>query len=157
MNLILRSSVFVLFSSLMLSCGGSHDVEGPEVQVDGGWARAMPLIQEEGGAPMNSAVYLLLRNRGGSAHRLVGAETDAAERVEIHESRLVDDVMRMNEIDGVDVPPGGTVELRPGGIHLMLLGLTRALVDGDEIHLTLQFESLGELSVSVPVQLSGSG
>ena len=106
---------------------------------------------------MNSAAYLLLRNRGVSVHRLVGAETDAAERVEIHESRVVDDVMRMNEIDGVDVPPGGTVELRPGGIHLMLLGLTRALVDGEEIYLTLRFEPLGELSVSVPIQLSGGG
>ena len=117
----------------------------------------MPLIQEKGGAPMNSAAYLVLENRGISAHRLVGADTDAAERVEIHESLLVDDVMRMNMIDGVDVPPGGTVELRPGGIHLMLLGLTRALVDGEEIHLILRFEGLGKVPVSVPVQVTGGG
>ena len=117
----------------------------------------MPLLEGGVGIGTNSAVYLRLQNRGGIADRLMGGETSAAERVEIHESSMVDDVMRMNEIDGVDVPPGGTVELRPGGIHLMLLGLTRALVDGDEVHLTLQFESLGELSVSVPVQLSGGG
>ena len=115
----------------------------------------MPLIQEEGGAPTNSAAYLVLRNPGRVPDRLVGAVTDVAERVEIHESLLVEDVMRMQKIDGLAVPPNGAVELNPGGIHLMLFGLSRALVEGEKVDLTLRFERAGDISVSAPVQSAG--
>jgi len=154
---IRRSLVLILSSSMLLSCRGGSGVEAPEIRVEGGWARAMPLIQEEGGAPMNSAAYLILENRGRVDDRLIGAKTDVAERVEIHESLLVDEVMRMRRIDGVAVPSGGAVDLRPGGVHLMLQGLTRALIEGEEIGLILYFERLGMVSVSVSVQPAGSG
>jgi hypothetical protein len=153
MNPILRAVVFTMSGFLLMSCGEGGASGAPEIEVDCGWARAMPLMQEEGGAGTNSAVYFLLRNQGGVADRLMGVETSAAGSVEIHESRMVDDVMRMRKVDGPDIPPQGVVELKPGGLHLMLLGLTKSLVEGDKIHLTLHFQRSGELVVTVPVRL----
>lgn len=115
----------------------------------------MPLLQEEGGASTNSAVYFILRNGGEETDRLTGGETPAAAAVQIHESRMVDDVMRMERVDGLDIPPGGAVELKPGGLHIMLLGLTRSLVEGEEIDLTLHFLRSGKVVVTVPVRLLG--
>ena len=117
--------------------------------------RATSLIEEEGGAGTNAAVYLLLRNDGGEADRLTGGETPAARGVQIHESRMVGDVMSMERIDGLDLPAGDAVELKPGGSHLMLLGLTRSLVEGEEIDLTLHFLRSGDLAVTVPVRVVG--
>lgn len=124
---------------------------------EGEWIRAMPLVQGEGGAPVNSAAYLTIMNHGGAPERLVGAETPRASRVEIHESVLTDDVMRMRELDGVDIPAGGSVELAPGGIHIMLMGLTQPLVEGEDVELTLRFQRSGDLAVTAPVRATGEG
>jgi len=116
----------------------------------------MPLLEGEVGIGTNSAVYLRLQNRGGIADRLMGGETSFAEGLEIHESLMVDDVMRMREVDGLEVPSRGAVELKPGGTHIMLLGLTRSLLEGEQIDLTLRFQRSGDLTITVPVR-TGSG
>lgn len=115
----------------------------------------MTLIVEEGQTGTNSAVYLTLRNDGGEPDRLTGGETTAATSAQIHESRMVDDVMRMQRVDGLDIRPGEPVVLKPGGIHIMLLGLTKPLIEGEEIDLTLHFLRSDDLVVSVPVRLLG--
>jgi copper(I)-binding protein len=155
MNAILRPLVLTLSGVLLMSCGGSGGSDAPEIQVEGGWARAMPLMEEEGGAGTNSAVYFLLRNQGGETDRLTGGETHAAAAVQIHESRIVDDVTSMRRVDGLDIPAGDAVELRPGGVHIMLVGLTSSLVEGEEINLTLHFRRSGDLVVTLPVRLLG--
>jgi len=111
----------------------------------------MPILEGEAGIGTNSAVYFRLQNRGGIADRLMGGETSAAERVEIHESSMVDDVMRMREVDGLEVPSHGAVELKPGGAHIMLFGLTRSLLGGEQIDLTLRFQHSEDLTVTVPI------
>ena len=151
---MLRAVILTMSGFLLMSCGDGGASDAPEIEVDGGWARAMPLMEEEGGAGTNSAVYLLLRNHGGVADRLTGGKTPAAAAVEIHESRMVDDVMRMRKVDGLDLPPGGAVELKPGGLHIMLLGLTKSLIGGEGIELTLHFQRSGDLVVTVPVRLA---
>jgi copper(I)-binding protein len=154
MQSIIRSSCLALTAFLLVSCarGGGSDV--PEILVEGGWARAMPLL-EEGGAGTNSAIYLLLRNDGDEPDQLTGAATDAAGAVEIHESLMVDDVMRMRRVDGVEVPARGTAELKPGGVHLMLLGLTRSLVEGEQVLLTLYFQRSEDRVLTIPVRAFG--
>lgn len=149
----LRAFILTLSGFLLLACGGGGGSDAPEIQVGGGWARAMPLLEDEGGAGTNSAVYLLLRNEGGVTDRMTGGETPAAAAVEIHESRVVDDVMRMRKVHGLDIPPRGAVELKPGGLHLMLLGLTNSLVEGEGLDLTLHFQRSGDLVVTIPVRL----
>ena len=123
----------------------------PVLQIENPWARAMPLIQDGSATPTNSAVYLSIQNGGTEADRLLAGSTPAAAGVEIHRSLLVDDVMRMERLDGLDVPPDSTVQLEPGGYHLMLLGLTGALEEGGELELTLSFQRSGDLVLRVPV------
>jgi copper(I)-binding protein len=129
--------------------GGNGGSQG--IEVTGAWARAMPLLPEESG-PTNSAVYLTLLNEGRAPARLVGAETPVASSVEIHESQMVDEVMRMRIVEGVDLPSGEEVDLRPGGLHLMLMGLTTPLLPGDTLDLVLYFEGSEDLRLTVPVR-----
>jgi copper(I)-binding protein len=149
---MLRAFILTLSGFLLPACGGGGGSDAPEIQVDGGWARAMHLLEGEGEAGTNSAVYFLLRNEGRVTDRLTGGETLAAAAVEIHESRVVDDVMRMRKVHGLEIPPRGAVELKPGGVHLMLLGLTESLVAGEGLDLTLHFQRSGDLLVTVPVR-----
>ena len=153
MDSIFRVLVLTLFGLFCLSCVGDGGSEVQGIRVEGGWARAMPLLGGAGGAATNSAIYLHLRNVGDEPDRLTGGATTAAAAVQIHESRVVDDVMRMEEVEGVDILPGEVVELKPGGVHIMLLGLTRSLVEGEGLDLTLHFLRSEDLEVILPVRL----
>ena len=115
----------------------------------------MPLLEGGGGASTNSAAYLLVRNDGGTGDRLTGAESPAASRVELHESFMEGEVMRMRKVDSLDIPAGSEVELKPGGLHIMLLGITGPLVEGEEIELTLHFERSGDRIVRLPIRSGG--
>jgi len=116
------------------------------------WARAMPALSVEGGPGANSAVYGRISNRGPSDDRLTGGRIDVAEAVEIHESVLDGDVMRMRQVGELTIPPDSAVDLRPGAIHLMLLGLRESLKAGETLHLTLHFQRAGDVQVEVPVR-----
>ncbi|MFG0673132.1 copper chaperone PCu(A)C, partial [Delftia sp. WSY_7] len=85
--------------------------------------------------------------------RLIGASTPAAARVELHEMKMEGDIMRMREVPFIELPAGQEVQLRHGqSHHLMLIGLTQPLREGDRFDLTLQFEKAGEYKVKVWVQ-----
>ena len=95
--------------------------------------------------------YLVIRNKGVAADRLVGVSSPASARVEIHEMAMEKDVMRMREVKGVDVPAKKSVELKPGGYHLMLIELKAPLKPGDKVPLTLRFEKAGEVKTELAV------
>ena len=111
------------------------------------WARAAS--QADG----VSAVYMAIENTGDQPERLLHAHADVAESVEIHESRMEGGVMKMQPVDRIDIPAHGSVELEPGGIHIMLIGLARDLQPGDEIELELHFEQAGHVAVRAVVQM----
>lgn len=122
-----------------------------DVAVSAAWTRAV------GATAPTAAGYMTLRNHGTVADRLVGAETPAARSVEIHEQRMDDGVMRMRPLpDGILIPPGETATLGPGGVHLMLVGPTRALARGERVPLTLRFERAGEVRVELTVEAAGA-
>ena len=126
------------------------------------WARSAKMMgsmpmegdmqqMQHGGA--NSAVYMVLANGGAAADRLMAAQADVANAVEIHETRMEGDVMRMQQVEGgIEVPAGGQVELKPGGYHVMLIGLTRDLNVGDTFPVTLEFASGNTLTVQAEVR-----
>ncbi|MGD2121236.1 MAG: copper chaperone PCu(A)C [Gemmatimonadota bacterium] len=146
----------LLFVPLLLSaCGGEGRPAEPDIRAVDPWARAMPLMEDAGRTASNSAVYLTLRNAGKAPDRLLGGRTPAAETVEVHQSRLVGDVMRMEKLDGLGLPPDSAVKLEPGSYHLMLMSLTRSLEEGEELELTLTFERSGDLILNVPVGRAG--
>jgi hypothetical protein len=102
------------------------------------------------GAP-TAAVYLTVHNIGGAADRLLGASSPLAARVELHRSQMKDGVASMRALPGIDMPVGGAIELKPGGYHLMLVGLVHPLEAGESLPLTLKFLHAGNVQVSVPV------
>lgn len=114
------------------------------------WARATP-----GGAKVGGA-YLELRAAPGAGDRLVSASSPAASAVEIHEHINDGGVMKMRRIDGLTVPGGASVMMKPGGHHLMLMDLKQSLKQGDKLQLTLTFEKAGTLVVEGPVAPLGA-
>ncbi len=100
---------------------------------------------------MVGAGYLKLANKG-PVDRLVAASSPAAGTVEIHSMSMEGDVMKMRQVDAIELATGQTVELKPGGYHLMLMGLKAPLKVGDKFPLTLKFEKSGEVVVRVNVE-----
>jgi copper(I)-binding protein len=94
-----------------------------------------------------------LVNTGGEADRLISARSDVAEVVEIHETRMEGEVMKMQHLpDGIELPARSQVELKPGGYHIMLIGLKRDLNEGDQVRLELEFEKNGRKTVNAQVR-----
>ena len=96
--------------------------------------------------------FMTITNSGKTDDRLIAASSDIAERVEIHEMAMENDVMRMRELpDGLSIPAGATVELKPGGFHIMFMDLNTGLSQGDTVTVTLEFEQAGETTLTMPV------
>jgi copper(I)-binding protein len=100
----------------------------------------------------NGAVYVNIVNPGTTPDAVVAATSDAARLVELHETRNEGGVMRMRPLAKFEVPPGTTLEMKPGGRHVMLLGLTRDLKPGDVVRVTLTFERAGPMTIEAPVR-----
>lgn len=114
------------------------------------WARATPP-----GATV-AAAYVTLANRTGADDCLLSASMPTAEKVEVHESIEEDGVAKMRPLEIVTVPAAGTLEMQPGGTHMMLTGLSEPLKEGDILPLTLVFENAGELTVQVEITPIGA-
>lgn len=96
--------------------------------------------------------FMTLTNDGAQDDRLIGAESAVAGHMEIHEMAVVDHVMTMRELpDGLPVPAGETVELRPGGLHLMFMQLQQPLVEGETVEVTLTFENAGRIDLPLSI------
>ena len=106
------------------------------VSVSDAWARATMPGQKVSGA------YMKLTADADA--KLVGASSPAVPRVEVHEMKMDGDVMRMREVQAVDLPKGRTVSLEPGGYHIMLMNLAKPIAAGEVIPLTLTIESGGK-------------
>jgi hypothetical protein len=97
------------------------------------------------------AVYFSITNNGRKADRLMAVSSPIAGKAEIHESRLVQGTVEMRPVAWVDCPPGATVKIEPGGLHVMLLGLTHPLAAGMQFPLLLRFRDAGSLTVQAVV------
>jgi copper(I)-binding protein len=121
------------------------------ITVEQPWARATP------GGAKTGAVYMTLDNKSSTADRLTGASSDVADKLQIHEMKVENGVMKMREVaGGLSIPAGGSVALKPGGYHVMLIGLKKPLTVGEKFPLTLTFEKAGNISLTVPVQAMGA-
>jgi copper(I)-binding protein len=109
-------------------------------------AKAMLPGQPVGGG------YLTIANKGAAPDRLIAVTSPSAGMVEIHEMKMVDDVMTMRPVEGgLEIPAGATVELKPGGAHLMFMMVTEPFKEGGEVPVTLEFEKAGKVDVKLPV------
>ncbi|WP_099866132.1 copper chaperone PCu(A)C [Pararhizobium haloflavum] len=120
----------------------AHDYTVGDIAIGHPWTRATPPSATIGGG------YLTLDNGGATTDRLVGGSSPVAERVEIHTMEIDGGVMKMRKLaDGVEIPAGETVDLAPGGLHIMLIGLKQPIAEGDMVPVTLEFEQGGSVEV----------
>jgi copper(I)-binding protein len=134
----MRIPLLVLFFSLAFPVQAQMQIERP-------WARATaPGAQVAGG-------YLVIRNQGAAADRLVSASSPVAAKVELHVHINDNGVMKMREVQGYDVPAKGSFELKPGGAHLMFVDIKRPFREGEKLPVKLKFEKAGEVSAEFHV------
>ncbi len=121
------------------------------IVIEAPWTRATP-----GGAQVAGG-YLKITNPGQDADRLIGGSLPMASAVEVHEMSMTDGIMKMRKLPkGLEIKPGQTVELKPGGYHLMFMGLRGGLKEGQTIKGTLVFEKAGSVEVEYQVAAIGA-
>ena len=141
----------LLIASLLLlaSCGGGGT---PDVQISDAWAR------ETVAGQIGTAAYATIANRGSGDDRLLGVSAAPPITASLHETSTEGGVSSMRPLEnGVAVPAGAAVVLKPGGAHVMISGLTAPLRDGDSLKLTLRFERSGDKVVDFKVASATGG
>jgi len=138
----------------MLSLALSFPVlaEGKKIAdlvIDGVWVRATL----RAGAP--TGAFLVIKNLGATADRLVAVSSPRAKVTEIHLSSMTGGVMKMRRVPGIEVPAGGMVMLKPGSYHVMMMGVTKAIKAGNHIPLTLTFEHAGKITLNAEARAIG--
>ena len=134
-------------SDSAMSGDGSYQVG--DLTVETPWARATS--GRAGGA------FMMIHDGGSHGDRLIGVEADISDRVQLHTTVMEDGVMRMRHVEGgIEVPAGGMAELKPGGFHVMFMGLKQPLAEGDSFPVTLVFERAGTVTVDVTVGAAGA-
>lgn len=142
----------VAFSLVFLALGlvvpaAAEDYKLGSLEIAHVWAR--PSTGKTG------AAYFDIANAGKADDALIGVETDAAAKVQIHDMTMDGNVMRMRKIDRVPVAAGQTVKIAPGGLHIMLIGLKAPLTEGGSFPMRVSFEKAGSLDVKVHVETPG--
>jgi copper(I)-binding protein len=117
-----------------------------DISVNDPYARAVPPGQP------NSAAFMVLENASDTAHAIVSASSPVAEVVELHTHVEVDGMMQMRPIEKIEIPADSKVELKPGGLHVMLIGLKQDLKVDDNITVTLNFADESSTELTLPVR-----
>jgi copper(I)-binding protein len=125
--------------AMVFSVAACAPAEAGKVEVTGAWVRASEFSDHAGGM---TGVFMQITNNTDKAVTLIGGTSDIAAMVETHQ--VVDGVMSKKE-GGIEIKPGETVTLEPGGLHVMLMGLTEAIVVGTKVKLTLKFEGADDI------------
>jgi len=150
MSRFIGASVAAFFSVVLVNIAHAHDFTLGALQISRPWSRATPPGAQAGGA------FMKLTNKGKTADKLLRAATPAAASVELHTMSMEGNVMRMREVDAIEIKPGASVALAPGGLHLMLIGLKQPLKQGDKVPMTLWFEKAGKVEVYLDINAMGA-
>ncbi|MEH2472594.1 uncharacterized protein YcnI/copper(I)-binding protein [Nitrobacteraceae bacterium AZCC 2161] len=126
-------------------------VHAGDLMIMAPWTRATPPGAKIAGG------YLTVTNSGKQSDRLLGGSFAGGSRIEVHEMSMTDGVMKMRQLnDGLEIKPGATVKLEPGGFHLMLLDLKKSFAQGEKVKVQLQFEKAGKVDVELDVNAIGA-
>jgi len=136
--------------ALAASTAFAHAYKLGDLEIDHPWSRATPAA-----APVGAG-YLSVTNKGTTADRLVSAGSDVSAKVELHEMAVIDGVMRMRALDkGIEIPAGGKLEFKPGGYHIMFIGLKQPFAKDTTFKGTLTFEKAGTIAIEYKVEGMG--
>ena len=123
----------------------AHDYVQGDIHIMKPWSRPLPPVS------VNGAAYMTLVNKGNAPDRLLSISTPAARKAELHNHTMEGGMMKMRPVGALEISPGDRTVLQPGGLHVMLMGLTEPLVDGNSFPLTLDFEHAGSIEVKVMI------
>ena len=126
----------------------AHDFKAGAITIGHPYARATAAGQPTGGG------FMKFVNAGGN-DKLLSVSAEVSKTVELHEMKMEGDVMRMRQVDSIALPAGKTVELKPGGLHIMFMGLKAPLKAGESFPMKLKFEKAGEVTVDGKVEAPG--
>lgn len=149
MKFKLLSSMAALLMGMVFSIvaqAGEGHAMAKGVMAHDAWVRLVPPVAK------NSAAYMELKNTGDEILQVESASSPVAEVVEVHQTSMVDGVMRMSEVKGLQVPVDGNVQLKPGGYHIMLIKLKSPLKKDQAVPLTLKFTTGQVLTVNARVK-----
>ena len=139
-------------TAVLASSAWAADYRLGALEIEQPWTRATPPTAKAGGG------FVTITNKGTTADRLVAARSAASDKVELHEMKIDGSVMRMRELDkGVEIPPGATVMLKPGGYHIMFMELKAPFAKDAKVPVTLVFEKAGSIEVPFTVEAMGAG
>ncbi len=139
---ILAAASLTLAAILALAPG----VLANDVMVINAFARASATPKAS-----SAVAYVTIENRGAEADRLVSIATDQAAMAHLHDTKMVDGVASMLPVEALDLTPGQAVAMKPGGLHIMLMGLKAPLQKGSKLNLEFTFEKAGKIAVDVPI------
>jgi periplasmic copper chaperone A len=141
----------VAFAALVMSGAGAHEYTLGSLKIGHPWARATPKGATIGGG------YLKITNNGTALDRLVGGTSEVSKGFELHEMSMDNGVMKMRAMDkGVEIAAGQTIEFKPGGYHIMFVGLKKPLEKGQRVKATLDFEKAGKVDVEFLIESIGA-
>ena len=144
---IIRKAALLL--ALQASVAFAQDYKVGDLRINQPWSRSTAPGAQVGGG------YLSIKNVGKVADRLIEVKTPAAKMVEMHNSVVENGVMRMREMENIEIKPGQTVVLKPNGLHLMLMMLEKPLTQGTRFPVILTFEKAGKVEVMMQVEKAG--
>lgn len=149
MNQLVLRALFICIS-FGIGSFGVATASDIGIAVEKPWARATVLKDRPG------AAYLTLRNKLTKPDRLLSVKSSAASHIAVHSTEMKDGIMKMSSVPVLSIGAGETVALKPGGSHLMLMGLQKKLIKGETFKITLQFENAGKIDVEIPILSLGS-
>jgi len=127
----------------------------PDLLLKNGWVRYSEYSDHVDGM---TGAFASVTNNTDHVITIVGGTSDVARMVEVHEVVMVDGSMKMQaKQGGIEIQPGATVTLEPGGLHIMLMGLRKAVLEGDEVSMTIDFDGAEDMNVTWPVKASLAG
>ena len=142
-----------LFSIAIMALAGSIQAQEAKVgsiKIENAYVRATAPGQPAAGA------FMKIEN-SGTADQLVSASSPAAGEVQLHQMSMEGNVMKMGQVKDIAVPANGSVDLKPGGYHIMLMNIKAPLRAGETVPVKLKFAKAGEVEVKLPVNAVGSG
>jgi copper(I)-binding protein len=141
----------LIAATLLASPAWAQDYKVGSLEISQPWTRATPPTAKAGGG------FVTITNKGTTPDRLIAARSTVSDKVEIHEMKMDGNVMRMRELDkGLEIPPGATVTLKPGGLHIMFMELKAPFANDTKVPVTLVFEKAGSVDVELLVQAMGA-
>jgi copper(I)-binding protein len=144
----IRNVAFAALATAVLATpAAAAEIAKGDIVITDPWARATPKGAAVGGG------FMQIDNKGTTPDRLVGGTMPLAGRFEVHEMKMDGDVMKMRPLaDGLTIPPGGSVTLKPGSYHVMFMDLKEPLTEGATLTGTLTFEKAGTVEVQYEVR-----